>query len=110
MEGAHPDDMTGDLSQAAEQAHRAIDRVSKLTRPAVERIATSAHSAVDSIANATCQVADTLGRKGEQLMDAEARMVGSTRGYISANPITALAIALAAGVLLSRMMMTSSRY
>lgn len=104
MEGAHPE-YSGELSShAAEQASKAIDRVSKMTRPAVERAAASAHSAVDSIANATCQVADTLGRKSQQLIDAEARMVGSTRGYIAANPITALAIALAAGVLISRML------
>ncbi len=104
MEGAHPE-YSGELSsQAAEQASKTIDRVSKMTRPAVERVASSAHSAVDSIANATCQVADTLGRKGQQLIDAETRMIGSTRGYISANPVTALAIAVAAGVLISRLM------
>lgn len=105
MEGsAHPDDMSGDLSQAAEQAHRTIDRVSKMARPAVERIASSAHSAVDGLANATCQVAETIGRRGEQLMDAEARMINSTRSYISRYPMTSLGIALAAGLLLSRML------
>lgn len=104
MEGAHPE-YSGDLSShAAEQASKTIDRVSKMTRPAVERVASSAHSAVDSIANATCQVADTLGRKSQQLMDAESRMVASTRSYIGANPLTALALALAAGVLISRML------
>lgn len=108
MEGsAHPDDMSGDLSQAAEQASKAIDRVSKMARPTVERIAATAHSAVDGLANATCQVAETIGRRGEQLMDAEARMINSTRVYIGRYPMTSLGIALAAGLLLSRMLASS---
>lgn len=106
MEGANRDDISNDLSEAAQQASRTIDRVSRAARPAVERIASGAHSAVDSIANATCQVADTLGRKGEQLMNAEARMVGHTRSYISAKPMTSLAIAIGIGVLISRMLST----
>lgn len=108
MEGStHPDDMSGDLSQAAEQASKAIDRVSRMARPAVERIAASAHSAVDGIANATCQVAETLGRRGGQLMDAETRMIDSTRSYITRYPMTSLGIALAAGLLLGRMLASS---
>lgn len=113
MEGnARPDHEAGDLSQAAQQASRTIDRVSKMARPAVERIASSAHSAVDGIASATVSAAERLGRRGSQLMDVEARMVHNTRGYIERYPLTSLGIAVVAGALLSRLLSSRdySRY
>ena len=70
----------------------------------IDTAAQSAHEAVDKIANATNQAAEALGEKGEQLKNAEQKLMESCRGYVQDNPITSLGIAVAAGFLLSRVL------
>jgi ElaB/YqjD/DUF883 family membrane-anchored ribosome-binding protein len=62
-----------------------------------------AHEAGDKIASATSQAAETLGEKGEQLMNAEQRLMKNCQRYVRDNPVTSLGIAVATGFLLSRM-------
>ena len=70
----------------------------------IDKAAHSAHEAVDKIASATSQAAEALGEKGEQLKNAEQKLMESCRGYVQDNPITSLGIAVAAGFLLSRVL------
>jgi ElaB/YqjD/DUF883 family membrane-anchored ribosome-binding protein len=70
----------------------------------IDKAANSAHEAVDKIASATSQAAEALGEKGEQLKNAEQKLMESCRGYVQDNPITSLGIAVAAGFLLSRVL------
>ncbi|MCD2451628.1 DUF883 family protein [Methylicorpusculum oleiharenae] len=70
----------------------------------INKAAESAHETVDKIANATNQAADALGEKGEQLKNCEQRLVEDCRSYVHENPLTALAIAAAAGFVLSRLL------
>jgi len=90
------------IGQAGASAHSTIDKVSETARPAVDRLASGAHQAVDKIAGAAGQVVETLGIKGEQLNDAQARLVEAGRNYVRENPMMALGIAIAAGFVLSR--------
>lgn len=60
-----------------------------------------AHEAVDRIADAARKA---LGGQGEPLSDAEQQMLNDVRGYIHDNPITSVSIAVAAGFVLSRML------
>ena len=70
----------------------------------IDTASQSAHEAVDKIASATNKAAETLGEKGEQLKNAEQKLMESCRGYVQDNPITSLGIAVAAGFLLSRVL------
>jgi len=70
----------------------------------VDKAASSAHEAVDKIAGATNQAAEMLGEKGEQLRNAEQQLIEDCRMYINDNPITSMAIAVAAGFMLSRLL------
>jgi ElaB/YqjD/DUF883 family membrane-anchored ribosome-binding protein len=70
----------------------------------IGRVKTGAHEAVDKAADAAIQAAGTIGQKGEQLRNAEQQFVADCRGYIHANPIASLGIAVGAGFLLSRLM------
>lgn len=70
----------------------------------IDKASQSAHEAVDKIASATNQAAEALGEKGEQLKNAEQKLMESCRGYVQENPITSLGIAVAAGFLLSRVL------
>ncbi|HEY5138192.1 MAG TPA: DUF883 domain-containing protein [Methylococcales bacterium] len=67
-----------------------------------DKVSNSAHAAYDKIADATSQAAETLGEKGEQLKNAEQQLIEDCRVYVRDNPITSVAIAVAAGFLLSR--------
>jgi ElaB/YqjD/DUF883 family membrane-anchored ribosome-binding protein len=64
----------------------------------------TAHEAVDKIASAASQAAEALGDKGEQLKNAEHRLMDDCHGYVRANPIASIGIAVAAGFMLSRLL------
>jgi ElaB/YqjD/DUF883 family membrane-anchored ribosome-binding protein len=68
-----------------------------------DRASHYAHDVGDKIANASSQAAETLEEKGEQLIDAEQRLMKNCQGYVRTNPVTSLAIAAATGFLLSRL-------
>lgn len=70
----------------------------------IDKLSNSAHEAFDKIADATSETAEMLGEKGEQLLNAEQRLVKSCRGYVRDNPIVSMGIAVAAGLLLSRLL------
>jgi ElaB/YqjD/DUF883 family membrane-anchored ribosome-binding protein len=70
----------------------------------IDKVKSGAHEAVDKAANAANLAADALGRKGEQLKNAEQQFVEDCRGYIHENPVTSLSIAVGAGFLLSRLL------
>ena len=67
----------------------------------IDKAANSANEAVDKVASATNEAAETLGKKGEQLKNAEEQWLEDCRIYVRDNPITSVGIAVAAGFLLS---------
>ena len=85
-------------------AHKTIDKVSESARPAVDRLTASAHQAVDTLAGIASGAADTLGVKGEQLKGATDEMTQTARDYVRENPLISLGIAVAGGLLLSRLL------
>ena len=84
-------------------AHERIDQMSEAARPAVDRMASNAHAAIDTVAGVAATAVDTLGIKGEQLTNAQAKLVEAARDYMREQPIAALGIAVAAGWILSRL-------
>lgn len=70
----------------------------------IDKVKSGAHEAVDKAANAANQAADALGKKGEQLKNAEQQLVENCRGYIHENPVASLGIAVGVGFLLSRLL------
>ena len=104
----NPNDGSRNLGRAVDQAgmgaHDVIDKVSGAARPAVDRIASGAHVAVDKIASAAGQAAESLGVKGEQLKKFQVQALEKCQGYVRANPVMSLGIAIAAGYLLSKLL------
>jgi len=70
----------------------------------LDKASKSVHEAVDKFTHATSQAAEALGEKGDQLKNAEQRMMENCRSYVRDNPVTSLGIAVATGFLLSRLM------
>ena len=55
----------------------------------------------DKIAGATSQAAEALSEKGEQLLNAEQKLMKSCGKYVRANPITSIGIMIAVGFVLA---------
>ena len=94
------------IEDAGAGAHVAIDRVSDAARPAVDRLISGAHAAVDKAAVVANQTADSLGAQGDRLMQAQDRLVQGVSGYVRANPVTSIGIAIATGFVLGRLLST----
>ena len=61
------------------------------------------HGAVDQVANAAGPAAKWLEEQGDTLTTGGEKMLDSTVKYIAAHPLQSLAVALAAGYVLSRL-------
>ena len=80
----------------------AADQAVRKAKPAIEHAAAIAHQAVDKAANAAAPAADWLSQQGESLTATQKQLVADTTRYIAANPLKSVAIALAAGFVISR--------
>lgn len=96
--------MARGIEQAGTGAHNTIDKVADAARPVVDRMASGAHQAVDSIAGVAGQAAESLNVNGARLKDAQTRLFDEWGGYVRANPVASLGIAIAAGFVLSRVL------
>jgi ElaB/YqjD/DUF883 family membrane-anchored ribosome-binding protein len=85
-----PDDM---VNRAAETAHRAVDRVAEKATPAVERLRSGVNEATH-----------VLQARADQLGEVQERWVAESRDYVREHPFASLAAALAAGMLLARLL------
>jgi len=99
----------GMLNTASSSAHAAVDSIAgfadnatRKAKPAIDGVAAMAHEAVDKVAGAAAPTAEWLQAQGESLKNTQEKLVHDTCKYISANPLTSVAIALAAGYVISR--------
>ena len=98
-----------DQSNSVNGAHNTINKAADAVRPAVDRIANGAHQAVDRMADVASHAAETLNVRSAQIREAQEKVAGQARSYVSAHPLATVGIALAAGFLLSRLFSSSSR-
>lgn len=89
-------------TSAASDANPEIESPSSSEEPAVDRLTASAHETVDKISNVASHAVETLGLKGEQIGNAEKRLVAGTRKYVQEYPVASVGIALFTGYVLSR--------
>jgi len=95
------------LGNVTERGHTTVDRVAQSAHEAIDRIAGKAGPAVERLRTSTGNLGTTLREKADNLGELEEKWVENTRGYIRENPLTAIAIGVLAGVLLSKL--SSSR-
>ena len=97
------------MSKPVTGAHAAVDSaagaaedVVNKAKPAIDRFAAMAHEAVDKAAAVAAPAAAWVSTQGHDFAELEKKFVDDTCKYVSANPLKSVAIALAAGFLLSR--------
>jgi ElaB/YqjD/DUF883 family membrane-anchored ribosome-binding protein len=92
--------MTADdmVTRAAETAHRAVDRVAEKAVPAVERLKSGVSEATQ-----------VLHARADQLGHLQERWVEDSRNYVREHPFTSVAAALAAGMLLAKLLWSERR-
>lgn len=94
---------------ASSSAHAAVDSIAgfadeaaRKAKPAIDGVAAMAHKTVDKVAGAAAPTAEWLAEQAESLRTTQKKLMDDTCSYISTNPLTSVAIALAAGYLISR--------
>ena len=100
------------LDKVSSSAHAAVnsiagaaDEAARKTKPVINRVVAMGRLAVDKAAGAAAPTADWLAEQGESLNTTQKKMVADTRGYISANPLKAIGIAVVASFVLSRIIL-----
>lgn len=73
------------------------------TTARMERLSESAHEAVNRAADTMSSAARELGAKGEKLMATQHLWTEKSRDTVRRHPIASVAIALAAGLVISRL-------
>ena len=102
--GSMPGNGASKLDKASSALHTAIDEAARKAKPAIDRAATLAHDATDKLSSASSQTADWMSAKGESLSASQKKLVEDTCSYVSANPLKSLAMAVAAGYVLSKLL------
>ncbi len=91
-----------EANRAADSAHGSVDQVAQGAHETVDRIAAKAGPAIDRVRSAATDVQTTAYAKYDDLINAE--WVESAREEVRARPLAAVGIALAAGLLISRLL------
>ena len=91
-----------DTAEAADRAHSLVDRATDGAHGTVDRLAAKAGSALDRTRNAADDLKTTAYSKFDDFMNSDDK-AESARNEIRERPLTALVIALVAGVMISRL-------
>jgi len=86
----------GTVDRAAQTAHEAIDKLAAKAGPAVEKLRSTYSTA-----------GETLRNKADRFGELEDEWVESARGYVRENPLTAIAVAVLAGIVISKLTSSS---
>lgn len=98
------------VDTASGSMHQAIDNASTAAAPAIKHMTNSAHNTVNKMAGGAHYAADAISHKGEQLHNLQQQLTKNTRSQVRSNPLLAIGIAVAGGVLLSWLFSRSRRH
>jgi ElaB/YqjD/DUF883 family membrane-anchored ribosome-binding protein len=87
-------------------ADRTMERVAQTAHQAVDRIADSAAPAVEKLRSGVDQAADVLHTQVDKLSDMQKEWVDAARTAVRDHPLASVAIGVAAGMLLTRLLST----
>ena len=107
--GNHASD--GALGRAVIGAHGAVNTAAKAAddtlikaKPVIDRVAESTHQAITKAAGVVAPTAEWLKEQSENVKVTQQKLLSDAREHVTANPLKAMMIALAAGLLVGRLM------
>jgi len=92
------------VEQAKSGAHSTIDKVAESARPGVDKMASAAHDTVERMSDSAAQAATMMQDRMNQLMDMQQQLLEDMRVQVRDRPVTALAVAVAAGFVLASLL------
>jgi ElaB/YqjD/DUF883 family membrane-anchored ribosome-binding protein len=107
MEPSFPENTgtsTGGMARSARNGESMIDRLAQSAHAAVDRMAETAGPALERMRDTAGSTADSLRSRVGDMGERQSRAVDSMRDYVREKPVTSLALAVLAGMVISRMM------
>jgi len=95
------------VGTVADRTHSTVDRAAQSAHEAIDRLAAKAGPAVERLRASTNNASEKLRAKAGELGELEEQWLENTRGYVRENPLTAVALGVLVGVVLSKL--SSSR-
>jgi ElaB/YqjD/DUF883 family membrane-anchored ribosome-binding protein len=92
------------LANAADQAHRAVDRAREKATPALERAASAAHRTIDNVAKASAPAAQWVSDNGRQLASKSTELADACSNQVRARPFVSVGAALLMGYFVGRLL------
>jgi len=92
------------LDNAADQAHRAVDRAKEKAAPMLQRAATAAHKTIDTVAEKSAPAAQWVSDNGKQLATKSTQLADVYSERVRARPFVYVAAALAAGYIVGKLL------
>lgn len=96
-------DYAGSATAASSQT---LDRAKQSAQEAAERLSEKAHVAAEQMKEGIGEAREALGTGLEDLNALQEEWLASARGYVQEHPLVSVAVALAAGMLLARLLVT----
>ena len=79
------------------------DNIADKASESLSRLSDTAHQTMDRLTDATSQAASRLSEKGHDLWERRGEAVDTARTYVREHPIATIGIAIAVGLLISRL-------
>ncbi len=91
-------------SEAAAAAEDAVNRVAQGAHAMVDRVAEKAGPAVERLRSGVSTAAESLQSGAQDLSEIQDRWVASCRECVREHPLVSIGVAIAAGMIVSRLM------
>lgn len=99
--------MTETTESAASRTHSTVDRVAQTAHEAIDRLAAKAGPAIDRLRGSATSTGESLRAKADQFGQMEEEWVEQTRSYVRENPLAAVGIAVAVGLVIGKLTSSS---
>lgn len=105
MESSYPStESTSTSARSSRNGESIIDRLAQSAHAAVDRMAETAGPALDRMRDTASTTADSLRTRVGDMDEMRTHAVESMRDYVREKPVTSLALAVLAGMVIARMM------
>lgn len=82
---------------------RYVENIAEKANEGLGRLSETAHQTLDRVTDVASQTASRLSERGHELWDMRGEAVDTARSYVREHPIAAIGIAIAVGLLISRL-------